>query len=263
MYIHTNLNKELIQKYPLKRETVNFNTSDGETISAWYMPVKTPKAAVILVHGYTATNGGKALMLPHADYLSKNGYSCLLVDLRAAGESTGNKVFLGTKEWMDAQAAYDFLKTRKELKNKNIGLFGISMGAVTTINTIANTGKGDFLVASVPYASYKKQFTYELGKAHLWVPLFLPLLLLAAKIEFGFDFQKYDPEKLISKIKKPIFIIAGKNDKDVSYTDGQELYTKANEPKQFWLADTQHDVFDEMPGEFAKKVLEFLKRAVS
>lgn len=258
IYVHANLNEELIRKYPLEKQLVSFVTKDNETIKAWYIPVKNPKAVVILVHGFTDKNGGKSLMLPHAGYLKENGYSTLLIDLRATGESTGKKVYLGTKEWMDVETAYDWLKTNPENKHLKIGYFGISMGAVTTINSFGITGKGDFLVASVPYSSFKKQFSYEINKIHLPVLLFYPILSLAAAIEFGFDYQKYEPIKLITRIKKPVFLIIGNNDTDVGSEQGKNLYNAANEPKQLWLAQTQHDVHNELPDEFAKRFLEFL-----
>lgn len=214
------------------------------------MPVINSKAVIILI--------GKALMLPHADYLTKNGYSVLLLDLRSTGESSGSKVYLGTKEWQDAEASLNFLKTLPENKDKKVGFFGISMGAVTAIITAGKTQQGDFVIASVPYASFNKLFSFQLTKEHLFLPLFLPLIKLSAVIELGNQYAIFDPEKLISKIKKPVLVIAAKNDGDVDYKDAEYLYSLANEPKKIWLADTSHDIHQEKPDEFRKHVLDFL-----
>mgnify|MGYP001583297435 CR=1 FL=1 len=258
IYIHADLNQKLIDNYPLDKKSVSFKTSDGEIISAWYMPVINSKAVIILIHGLTDKNGGKALMLPHADYLTKNGYSVLLLDLRSTGESSGSKVYLGTKEWQDAEASFNFLKTLPENKDKKIGFFGISMGAATAIITAGKIQQGDFVIASVPYASFDKLFSFQLAKEHLFVPLFLPLIKFSAAIELGNQYSDFDPEKLISKIKKPILIFAAKNDGDVDYKDAGYLYSLANEPKIIWLADTSHDIHQEKPEEFSKHVLDFL-----
>lgn len=258
IYVHANLDQELMQKYPLKYQPISFETQDNQTISAWYIPVKNPKAFIILVHGFTDKNGGKALMLPHADYLQKAGYATLLVDLRSAGASSGDKVYLGTKEWMEVEESYDYLAALPESRNKKIGFMGISMGAVTSIVTVGKTGKGDFLIASVPFSSYDEQFSYELRKAGLPANVFLPFLQLSAFIEYG-KYWEYNPSQLIQNIKSPLFIITGKRDMDIDYHQGKNLFMKANSPKLYWEADAQHDVFDELPDEFTRKVLSFLK----
>lgn len=258
IYIHANLNQKLIDTYPLDKKSVSFKASDGEIISAWYMPIINSKAVIILIHGLTGKNGGKSLMLPHADYLTKKGYSVLLLDLRSTGESSGSKVYLGTKEWQDVDASYNFLKSLPENKDKKIGYFGISMGAATAIITAAKTQKGDFVIASVPFSSLNKLFSFQITRAHLYVPLFLPMIKLTAMIELGSHYSDYDPEKLISKIKKPILVFAAKRDQDVDYKDAEYLYSLANEPKKIWLADTSHDIHQEKPDEFRKHILDFL-----
>lgn len=259
VYIHTSLNQPLIKKYPLQHKEITYKTEDGETISAWYIPISIPKAIVILIPGFTDKNGGKPLMFPHADYLVKNGYSVLLLDLRSIGASSGNKIYLGIKEWKDVVAGYNYLKALPENKNKKIGYFGISMGAATAIIALGNTQKGDFIIASVPFSSYDKQFEDELKKSHLWTPIFFPFLKIVASIEFGINYNQYDPIKMVSKIYKPILVFAARNDMDIDYHQTESIYKLANQPKEYWLAETQHDIFDENPSVFEKKVLNFLE----
>ncbi|MBI3955154.1 alpha/beta hydrolase [Candidatus Gottesmanbacteria bacterium] len=202
-------------------------------------------------------------MLPHADYLTKNGYSVLLMDLRSTGESTGTKVYLGAKEWQDVEASYSYLNSLPENKDKKIGYFGISMGAATAIITAGKTQQGDFVIASVPYASLNKLFSFQIVREHLYVPLFLPLTKISASIELGSHYADFDPENLISKIKKPVLIFAAKNDQDVDYKDAEYLYSLANKPKSIWLADASHDIHQEKPDEFSKRVLDFLSNLKS
>lgn len=261
IYIHTSSNETLIKKYPIIYQEVTLKTSDGIKINAWYSPVKNAKGVVILIHGFTDKNGGKALMLPHADYLIKNGYSVFLPDLRAAGASGGSKTYLGSREWKEVEASYDYLKSLKENRDVKIGFFGISMGAVTAIVSAGQTGKGDFVIASVPFSSFDDQFKFELTKAGLWEPLFFPFLKLATIIEFG-NYSQNDPAKMIVKIHKPIFLIVGKTDRDIDYRQGEHLYSIANKPKYYWLAPTQHDVHLELPQQFQEKILNFLTQVL-
>jgi uncharacterized protein len=262
IYLHTILNQQLIHKFPIDHQNLTLKTADGLKISAWYIPVNQPKAMIILVPGYTNKNGGKAMMLPHAKYLKENGYSTLLLDLRSTGESTGNKIALGIKEWQDLEAAYDYLIKLPENKNLKIGYFGISMGGATSIICAGITGKSDFVIASVPYASFDKQFENEIKRNHLNVPIFLPVIKFLAKIEFGFDYESYNPEYLIKQIHQPILIFAAKKDNYTGYYQAESLYNLANNPKQYWLSDTGHDIHLEKPLEFEKRVLDFLGKII-
>src|SRR5258708_34614287 len=157
-------NSKMEERFTFPRQKVYFKNSDNLKLAAWYTKAQDPKAFVILVHGFTESNGGKALMLEHAQYLQQAGYSSLAIDLRATGDSEGNRTYLGTQEYKDVESAYDYLKTLPEAKFKKIGCLGISMGAATCTTFMGVTGKGDFLIASVPYANLVSLFDYNLDK---------------------------------------------------------------------------------------------------
>jgi len=248
-----NANLKIIKKYLI--------TSDGLKISSWYIPVKNPKAVIVLIHGYKRINEGKIRLLPHAEYLNSAGYSTILIDLRSFGESEGDKISLGIQEWKDVEAAYDYMKSFPENKNKKIGFYGKSMGGVTAIITRALTDKGDFVITLTPYASFGNLFDLQLEQKGYYIPIFLPLLHLAGLFEFGLNFEKYAPINLIKKIKVPIFIVGAKYDDVVPKKDAKRLFNKANNPKEFWEAPTNHDdIFRQNPEEFKKKILGFLSK---
>lgn len=255
--------KKTISNKGLKIIKKNIKTSDGLKISSWYVPLKNPKAVVILVHGYREANAGKARMLSHAKYLKKAGYSTLLIDLRSFGESDGNKVTLGTSEWKDVEAAYDYAKSIPENKNKKIGFYGKSMGAVASIIAKAVTGKGDFIIALTPYASFKNLFSFQLTQKGYYTPLFLPLVRIAGLFELGYNYEHYSPINLIKKINVPIFIASAKYDETIPRNDSKYLFENAKNPKEFWEAPTNHyEIFRDNPEEFQKKVLGFLSKNV-
>ncbi len=231
LLLHVSPNTELVKKYPLPVQNVSFTTSDGIPIAAWYLPVEKPKAVVILLHGYVTEKGGKALMLPHAQYFFEAGYSTLIPDLRSVGDTPGTMVTLGVKEWKDAEAAHDYARSLPENNNVSIGYLGISMGGNVAIITAGQTGKGDFVIASVPYASYRSAFSFQIKKDGLYKPIFLPILEYIAGLEFGRDYRKYTSETMIQNIHKPLLIITAEKDRDVDKNDGLLLFQKANEPK--------------------------------
>jgi alpha-beta hydrolase superfamily lysophospholipase len=234
-------------------------TSDSKKIAYWYVPAKNPKAVVILVHGYH-NPGGKGQMVGHARYLREAGYSTVLVDLRSFGESEGDRVKLGTQEWQDLESVYLAIRQRPENKGKKIGFLGVSMGAVSALNTAAKTGKGDFVIASVPYADVRSLQTTQLQQRGLPPAVFLYFLDQATVQELGAQYNAVSPLQLVSQIKVPVLFIGATKDDVVNPQDAQRLYQLANQPKEYWEVESRHDVFYFHSHEFSEKVLWFLEK---
>ena len=250
------LNKDLklIKKY--------LKTSDNLKIASWYMPVINPRAVLILVDGYKEVNEDKIRMFSHAQYLKKAGYSTLLIDLRSFGKSDGNKITFGVNEWKEVETAYDYMKSLSENKDKKIGFFGISMGGVISIITSAITGKGDFIIASTPYANFESLFDFQIRKRKLPSFIFLPFLRVAGLLEFGFNYEHYAAINMVGKVNVPIFITSAKHDQIVNFNDARDIYDKANNPKEYWQTNTSHRAFQDNPKVFQKKILSFLSKYV-
>lgn len=233
-------------------------SADGKKIAYVYLPADTPKAAVILLHGF-GNPGGKIHMLAHAQYLHDAGYAVAMVDTRSFAESGGSRVTLGIEEWHDAEAIYDALRAKKELVKIPIGYLGVSMGAVTAINTIGFTGKGDFLIASVPYATLDSMLLRQLSASGYPPFIFYPFLKIAMMMEFGPGYERYNALNQAHRISVPALFIAGKHDTDVDPADATRLYEAVQGKKELWNADAGHDVHAAHPDQFAKYVIEFLK----
>ncbi|PZR19229.1 MAG: alpha/beta hydrolase [Flavobacterium psychrophilum] len=91
---------------------------------------------VILISGSGAQDRNSELMehkpfLLWADHLTRNGIGVLRYDDRGVGKSGGNPVNDTSADFAtDTQAALDYLKTRKEVNKKKIGLIGHSEGGL-------------------------------------------------------------------------------------------------------------------------------------
>lgn len=245
-----------------KVETQFVTTADNVKIAYVYVPVKNSKAVVILLHGYR-NPGGKSLMVAHAAYLRAAGYSTVLVDLRAHGESDGNKVSLGAKEWQDVAAVFDEIKKLPETKNQKIGFFGISMGASTAIVTNGLTEKGDFIIASVPFSTFDAVFIPQIRKAGLPPQVFLPFVRAAARMQLGVTYRDYMPLAVIDNIRVPIFLIQALEDTVVENQGVSALYERAQTEKEIWRVSSPHDVYWKNGPEFEKRVLEFLAKVTA
>src|SRR5436309_3521044 len=106
----------------LAGRTVQFPSASGAMIHGWFIPGQKGAGAVVLMHGVRAN---RLSMLDRARFLSRAGYSVLLFDFQAHGESAGDHITFGYLESRDAQAAVNFL--RANAPDEKIGVIGVSM----------------------------------------------------------------------------------------------------------------------------------------
>jgi pimeloyl-ACP methyl ester carboxylesterase len=124
--------------FPYKSEDVTVPGPGGITLAGTLtMPEgKGPFAAVVLVSGSgpqdrdeTVFNHKPFLVL--ADHLTKAGFAVLRMDDRGTGKSGGSYTTATTDDFAkDAEAAVAFLKSRKEIDRKRVGLVGHSEGGI-------------------------------------------------------------------------------------------------------------------------------------
>src|SRR5262245_22704814 len=73
----------------LPAEQVTIASSSGATLSGWFIAGQHGGGAVVLMHG---VQGNRLSMLPRARFLHAAGFSVLLFDFQAHGESTGDRI---------------------------------------------------------------------------------------------------------------------------------------------------------------------------
>ena len=128
-----------VKPYPYYTEEVTFeNTMDKVTLAG---TLSLPKQdgnfpVVVLITGSGAQNRDEELVghkpfLILADYLTRNGIGVLRYDDRGTAESKGVFGTATTADFArDVEAAVTYLKTRKEVNKKEIGLIGHSEGGI-------------------------------------------------------------------------------------------------------------------------------------
>ena len=107
---------------------------------------------VILISGSGAQNRDGELLghkpfLVISDYLTKNGIAVLRYDDRGFGKSTGNFETATSADFAtDVESAVAYLKTRKEINPKKIGLMGHSEGGIIAPMVAAKSKDISFIV---------------------------------------------------------------------------------------------------------------------
>jgi pimeloyl-ACP methyl ester carboxylesterase len=125
--------------YPYTEEEVTYeNKKAGVKLAGTltFLKSEQPLPAVILISGSgpedrNETVFGHRPFLVLADYLTRQGIAVLRVDDRGVGGSTGDASHATSADFAeDVLAGVDYLKTRREINPKQIGLIGHSEGGV-------------------------------------------------------------------------------------------------------------------------------------
>lgn len=147
--------QEPTKPYPYYSEDVVFeNAKDKITLAGTLtLPQKEGNfPVVVLITGSGPQNRDEELFghkpfLVLADYLTKNGIGVLRYDDRGVAESKGNFKSATTQDFAtDVEAAIAYLKTRKEVNKKQIGLIGHSEGGVIAPIVAAKSKDVGFIV---------------------------------------------------------------------------------------------------------------------
>ncbi|MCX6169656.1 MAG: alpha/beta fold hydrolase [Ignavibacteriales bacterium] len=144
--------------YPYNDEEVTFeNKSANITLTGSFtFPKGEGKfPAVVLVTGSGPQDRDETLggginhkpFLVLSDYLTNNGIAVLRYDDRGIGKSKGNFATATTLDFAtDAQAAVEYLKTRKEVDDKKIGVAGHSEGGLIAPMVAVNSHDVSYIV---------------------------------------------------------------------------------------------------------------------
>lgn len=143
--------------YPYDDEEVSYENKRGGVRLAGTLTLpraKGPHPAVLLITGSGQQDRNEAMLghkpfLVLADYLTRRGIAVLRVDDRGVGGSTGGaSLDKATSEDFaeDVLAGVVFLKTRKEINPKQIGLIGHSEGGIIAPLVAARSADVAFIV---------------------------------------------------------------------------------------------------------------------
>lgn len=243
--------------YGLPYESVSFSTPDAITLKGWWIPAIVPRATLVFCHGYA---GSKAPDLKYVPALREHGYSVLLFDFRAHGESAGTRTSLVCNERQDLLAAIAFLQQHGI---HQVGLIGFSMGAAVAIATAPLSTAVSAVVADSAFAELRTIVAQNLRRRGCPSPiatLWTALILQVASRYFGCNVFHSDPIRWVGRVSpRPLLIIHGGRDRDVPVSEAIRLYELAGLPKELWVVDeAEHRCADQVrPEEYMPRILAF------
>lgn len=229
--------KETPEKLGMAYETVTFRAADGLELKGWFIPAARPTTrAMILMHGHANNraaflNDQRAVLeAVHPDY------NVLAFDLRAHGESEGQAVSFGYHEGQDALGAIAYLKSRGQ---KELAVYGTSLGGATAIRVAALSRDVRGVVEDCAYATVHAAFTGFIGATGVPLPSLVGAATLErANRELGIDMSSTEPVSQVSQIApRPFLVIHGANDRQVSPDNSRLNYEAAGAglAKELWI----------------------------
>lgn len=169
-------------------------------LNALWMRAKNPKGVILYLHG---NRGSNRRCQRQAQNMANNDYDILMVDYRGYGKSDGG-IYSEDQLYADVQKVYDYLKAY--YREDQIIITGYSLGSGMASYLAANNNPQQ-LVLVAPYLNF-----YELKRKY--IPIYIPSF-----------FVKYplDNNSHLAKVKCPVTIFHGTNDRVIPYEHGATL----------------------------------------
>jgi pimeloyl-ACP methyl ester carboxylesterase len=199
-------------------EVVQISSDSGSVLAGWYAPQSKPKGAVLLLHGIRSS---RLSMLDRARLLAEEGYSVLLIDFQAHGESPGEHITVGYVERHDVLASPKFLRRRQP--GVPIAVVGRSMGGAAAL--LARSDDIDALVLESVYPSISEAVK---NRVRQWLgPLEpIPTWLLLAQLQWRLGISPTDlrPIDALREVECPVLVMTGAEDKHTTLAETRRMF---------------------------------------
>lgn len=230
-YHPTPIGKIDTSKLLIQPQSVSFVTEDGVKLHGWYFPAQGKTLGkIIQFHGNGQNLTNHFVFLRNAPF---RGFDHFIFDYRGYGNSEG----VPTPEGLikDGRAALSWISKVKP--DAPLVVMGQSLGGAVALKTLIDM-KGEIPVKQIvidsSFSSYRSVARDIMwNHAVTWILHPIAWLIVDNSEAPGGDIKKLSPT--------PILIVHGDRDQTVSYRFGEELYSLAAEPKDFWqIKDGEH-----------------------
>ena len=247
-----------------------------------YIPDETPAPGIIVCHGMNK-HGFHAIGLyrKFAEEASKNGFAALLFDFRGCGKSTG-KFGYGIEEQHDLRCALNYLSSRSEVDAETIFVVGHSLGGAIALYTAKEEDGFKALVLWSTPANHaynvKKFIVNNSGRLAYYIFLIVSYIDDLIDIPKLFDMRVYgillkpslvrkklmklNESEVVSKLKIPILIVIGNDDRIVGVEEARQIFSAANNPKKFVVIEGANHIYEGKEDKVIFETLNWLKSLV-
>jgi uncharacterized protein len=247
------------------REDFRVTALDGVVLRGWKVRPAHPNGDwVLLFHGRSQN---RLAMMNYGHFLLASGYSVVMMDARAHGESGGTMATYGYLERYDSRAILDALTANEHVSHAFA--LGESMGAAVALQSAAMDARIQGVVAEGAFRNlHEVMFDYAGLRlsAFLGKTLFRPAAIMAvheAEQQGGFRFDEVSPEESVAVRRFPVLLISGLSDHNIPKRHSEAIFLAASGPKELWLVPgARHQkALQTAPIEFQQRVLKLFSSA--
>lgn len=250
------------QKFGSELQDVSVTAQDGSVLKGWYETPSHPNgSAVLLLHGVGDNREGVA---GYAEFFLVHGYSVLLPDSRAHGESGGKLATYGVLEANDVSHWITWLRQRT---NNCVYEFGESMGAAIALESLRTQPDVCAVVAESSFSTFR-QVAYErvgfyvglgpwFGRTFGRLPVEIGVVY--ARVRYGLDLTRANPLEAVEHSNVPVLLIHGAADINILPWHSLRL-SAADQRSTLWIVPhaAHTGAMATSPEEFQQRVLGFL-----
>ncbi len=241
-------------------ETITLQSASNETIelvSGWLIRGTPGMGVVLLLHGL---RNDRRQMLDRTKFLLRAGYSIMLIDLPAHGESSGECITFGYREAEGVEAAMRNLA--ESFPHEKIAVIGVSLGAASLVLSKGSPAPSAVVLESM-YPTIEEAIARRLQKRLGPLGSFLtPLFLWQLPIRLGVTADRLRPIANLAALHSPVLIMSGAEDLHPTVAETQRLFESANQPKELWLVEgaAHINLHAHNPKEYEARVSAFLHK---
>jgi uncharacterized protein len=271
-----------------EREDFDVRAGDGALLRGWKVRSAQPNGNwVLLFHGVADNRIG---VLGQAELLLKAGYSVVMMDARAHGQSEGAMSTYGWLERNDTRAIVDALVssernffTTVQMSSPNLPRTGIgavpppmhifalgeSMGAGIALQSAAVEPRVEAVVAEASFANLTEAaYDYAGFRRYPWIgkTFFAPgawMMVWRGQSLAGFPAAEVSPQKAVGARAFPVLLICDTADVALPCRHTQMIYDAARGTRQMWVVPHAFHTaaIAYQPEEFRRRVLAFYESA--
>lgn len=241
--------------------TVRITAYDGAQLEGWFLRSRSAgRGCVLILHGIGDSRAGSVGFAP---LFLEAGYSVLVPDSRAHGQSGGEFVTYGLLEKHDVLAWARWLQSAGCTRTYALGE---SFGGAALIQASAMEPLFRAIVAESAYSDLRSVAQYRIrqtmGGDSPWSDVSARWLIAGgigfARLRYGFDFDKASPVQAIVQTKAPILLIHGAEDRGTPAKHSMELAAACPRAVLWIVPGAGHcGAAAAAPEEFRRRVLEW------
>ncbi len=241
-------------------EDVSITTPDRSVLRAWSIrPHNGNGDSVILLHGLGDNRIG---MTGYAQLLLAHGFSVLLPDARAHGNSGGDLATYGLIERNDIHQWFGFLSAHD--RPRCIFGFGESMGAAELLQALSVEPRFCSVAAESSFSTFREIAYDRMGQPFHLGPWFgrtafrpgVEFAFLYVRLRYGLNMSQVSPEYSVAATRVPVLLIHGQIDSNIPIRHSRSIQAQ-NPGVVLWeVPNADHcGAISAAPKEFEQRLL--------